>query len=181
MGKGSGWRIWRMSSAGILQFWVMKNKSAMNAKFNLLPEAIDTVRAERKADILKALADLFARVYRLDAAQVLESLEERENLGSTGFGRGVAIPHARLDGIRRPVAALLKLESSVEFDAADGMPVDLVIGLLSPSNAGATHLHALAAISRMVRDEDTHQALVEASDNETLFALLTNVTDRDAA
>ncbi len=153
----------------------------MNAKFKLVPDAIGSVRAEKKAEILSALADLFARVYDLDASQVLESLEERENLGSTGFGRGVAIPHARIDGINRPVAALLKLESAVEFESADGMPVDLVIGLLSPSNAGATHLHALAAISRMVRDEDTHQALIEASDNETLFALLTNVTDRDAA
>jgi PTS system nitrogen regulatory IIA component len=153
----------------------------MNAKFNLLPDAIDTVGADEKHEILSTLAELFARVYELDAPQVLESLEERENLGSTGFGRGVAIPHARIEGISRPVAALLKLENAVDFDAADGMPVDLVIGLLSPSNAGATHLHALAAISRMVRDEDTHQALVEAMDNETLFALLTNVTDRDAA
>ncbi len=159
----------------------MKTKTAMNAKFNLVPDAIGSVRAEKKGDILTALADLFARVYGLDASQVLESLEERENLGSTGFGRGVAIPHARIDDISRPVAALLKLDNAVEFEAADGMPVDLVIGLLSPSNAGATHLHALAAISRMVRDEDTHQALIAASDNETLFALLTNVTDRDAA
>ena len=159
----------------------MKSTIAINAKFNLVPEAIGSVRAEKKGEILSALADLFARVYKLEASHVLECLEEREKLGSTGFGRGVAIPHARIDGINRPVAALLKLENSVEFDSADGMPVDLVIGLLSPINAGATHLHALAAISRMVRDDEIHRALIEASDNETLFALLTNVTDRDAA
>ena len=91
------------------------------------------------------------------------------------------MPHARIDGLSRPVAALLKLESPIDFAAADRLPVDLVIGLLSPTNAGATHLHALAALSRMVRDEDMHRALTEASDTETLYALLTNASDRDAA
>jgi len=153
----------------------------MSSHFKLVPEAVGTVRVDGKQAILEALAERFAQVYGLDAHLVLEGLEERERLGSTGFGRGVAIPHARIDGINRPVAALLRLESPVDFDAADGMPIDLVIGLLSPANAGAMHLHALAAISRMVRDDAIHQALLDASDNETLFALLTNVTDRDAA
>jgi PTS system nitrogen regulatory IIA component len=112
---------------------------------------------------------------------VLERLDERERLGSTGFGRGVAIPHARVQGLKRPVAALLRLQEPVDFAAADGMPVDLVFGLLSPENAGVSHLHALAAISRIVRDERMHEAFSDAKDEETLFALLTNVTDRDAA
>ncbi|MCB2084338.1 MAG: PTS sugar transporter subunit IIA, partial [Sphingomonadaceae bacterium] len=111
----------------------------------------------------------------------LESLQERESLGSTGFGRGVAIPHARIDGVPRPVAVLMRLDNAVDFAAADGMPVDLVFGLLSPQNAGASHLHALAAISRLVRDEAMHQAMADASDPEALYALLTNVSDRDAA
>ena len=153
----------------------------MNGQFKLVPEALETVDARGKDEILAALSALFSRVYDLDSDAVLEGLEEREKLGSTGFGRGVAIPHARMDGINRPLAALLRLENPVDFDAADGMPVDLVIGLLSPVNAGATHLHALAALSRLVRDEEIHRALCEASDHETLFALLTNVTDRDAA
>src|SRR3546814_9254374 len=85
---------------------------------------------------------------------VLDRLEERERLGSTGFGRGVAIPHARCPAINRPVVVLLRLEDPVDFAAADGMPVDLVFGLLSPANAGATHLHALAALSRLVRSEE---------------------------
>jgi PTS system nitrogen regulatory IIA component len=93
----------------------------------------------------------------------------------------VAIPHARIEGLKRPVAALLKLEHAVDFAAADDLPVDLVFGLLSPADAGATHLHALAAISRLVRDETMHEALVEATDAEALYALLTNATDRDAA
>ncbi|ANY19025.1 Nitrogen regulatory protein [Tsuneonella dongtanensis] len=153
----------------------------MNVIFKLLPEAVWIDSPADKPAILGALATRFAKVYSLDRDQVLEGLEEREALGSTGFGRGVALPHARLDGLNRPVAALLKLGKPVDFGAADRMPVDLAIGLLSPINAGATHLHALAALSRLVRDEDMHRALVEATDTETLYAVLTNASDRDAA
>ena len=153
----------------------------MNPNFKLLPEAVWVAGPANKPAILEALAARFAAVYALDQAAVLEGLQEREALGSTGFGRGVALPHARIDGLARPIAALLKLQAPVDFAAADRLPVDLVIGLLSPPNAGATHLHALAALSRMVRDEDMHRALTEASDTETLYALLTNASDRDAA
>jgi PTS system nitrogen regulatory IIA component len=153
----------------------------MEVTFKLLPEAVWIEALTGKRAILAALADRFAQVYQLDRATVLEGLEEREALGSTGFGRGVALPHARIEGIKRPIAALLKLAAPVDFAAADGLPVDLVIGLLSPENSGVAHLHALAALSRMVRDEDVHRALTEAQDTETLYALLTNATDRDAA
>lgn len=153
----------------------------MNPNFNLLPEAIGTCEAESKQAILEALADRFAAAYKLDRTVVLEGLEEREALGSTGFGRGVAIPHARIDGLPRPCAALLRLEQPADFGAADGLPVDLAFGLLSPSNAGISHLHALAAISRVMRDEDVREALLAAPDAEAIFALLTNATERDAA
>lgn len=154
---------------------------AMNVHFKLLPEAVWVAGLPDKSAILEALADRFAAVYLLDRSRVLDALQEREALGSTGFGRRVALPHARIEGIARPMAALLKLSTPVEFAAADRLPVDLVIGLLSPTNAGATHLHALAALSRMVRDEDMHRALTSAADTETLYALLTNASDRDAA
>lgn len=153
----------------------------MHASFTIKPDAVAVLDAEDKAGILAALAGLFASAWELDAALVLEHIEERERLGSTGFGRGVAIPHARMPGITRPIAALIKLERQVEFDAADGLPVDLVIGLLSPDNSGAAHLHALAAISRFVRDERIREALVEATDAEAIYGLITNATDRDAA
>lgn len=153
----------------------------MTSLFSILPESVSVIRAETKHEILGRLAEIFAASYELDPADVLDRLEERENLGSTGFGRGVAIPHARVPGIKRPVAALLKLEEPVDFAAADGLPVELVFGLLSPENAGVTHLHALAAISRLVRDERTHEALMEAQGKEALYALLANATDRDAA
>ena len=153
----------------------------MSALFQLQPEAVCTISADSKPTILDHLAERFAAVYGLDRVHVLERIEERERLGSTGFGRGVAIPHARINGLQRPVAAFFRLESPVAFDAADGLPVDLVFGLLSPEAAGAAHLHALAAISRMMRDEAMHQALTQAPGPEALYGLLSNVIDRDAA
>jgi len=153
----------------------------MSVIFTLLPEAVATIRADDKSAILQKLAQRFAEVYGLDPQIVLERIEERERLGSTGFGRGVAIPHARIDGLARPVAVFLRLEAPVAFDAADGMPVDLVFGLLSPEQAGAAHLHALAAISRLMRDERMHRSLSDAPSAEALYGLLCNVIDRDAA
>jgi PTS system nitrogen regulatory IIA component len=153
----------------------------MTALFTLVPEAVATVRAETKAAILEVLSARFAAVYGLDQTAVRERIAERESLGSTGFGRGVAIPHARIGDLSRPVAAFLRLDAPVAFDAADGMPVDLVFGLLSPEQAGASHLHALAAISRLMRDETMHAALSQAPGDEALYGLLSNVIDRDAA
>lgn len=153
----------------------------MNSNFVLKPESVAFTSAGSKSEILEIVAETFAKAWGLDATLVLEQLEERENLGSTGFGRGVAIPHARLPGINRPVAALIKLEKPVDFNAADGLPVDLVFGLLSPENCGATHLHALAAVSRLMRDDRMHEALSDAPNVEALYSLVSNVTDRDAA
>lgn len=153
----------------------------MDPSFKLLPEAVSIAQSTGKGDVLKALAKLFSDTYGLDREVVLESLHEREALGSTGFGRGVAIPHARVVELNRPVAAVLRLEDAIDFAAADGMPVDLVFGLLSPVNAGVGHLHALAAISRLVRDDPIHAAVCEAQSPEAIYALLTGVTDRDAA
>ncbi|RKF19043.1 PTS sugar transporter subunit IIA [Altericroceibacterium spongiae] len=153
----------------------------MTALFSLKPNAVECLRADSKQAILEALADRFAASYGLNAVDVLERLEERENLGSTGFGRNVAIPHARIEGLQRPTVAMLRLEEPVDFGSSDGLPVDIVFGLLSPENSGVSHLHALAAISRMVRDEKMHEALCEAPNAEAIYALLTNVIDRDAA
>lgn len=149
--------------------------------FTLLPEAVATVRADTKAAILDELAARFAEVYGLDRAAVLERIDQREQLGSTGFGRGFAIPHAHMEGLKRPVAVFLRLQAPVDFEAVDSIPVDLIFGLLSPETAGSSHLQALAAISRMTRDERMHEALVRAPDAEALYGLLSNVDDRDVA
>ena len=153
----------------------------MDALIRFLPESVKSVAAASKPEILALLAEHFAQVYGLDAALVLEALEEREKLGSTGFGRGVAIPHARLNELRRPKVALLRLEHACDFGAADGMPVDLVFGLLSPVNAGATHLHMLAAISRLVRNGEVHRQLARAPDAAALYALINDAVERAAA
>ena len=153
----------------------------MSPLYSITPDAVAIIEAADKSAILHRLSEIFAASWGLDAGQVLEHLDERERLGSTGFGRGVAIPHARIAGLPRPVAALLKLRQPADFAAADGLPVDIVFGLLSPENSGATHLHALAAISRLMRDERVHEALSEAPDEEALYGLLTNAADRHAA
>jgi nitrogen PTS system EIIA component len=153
----------------------------MTALFSLIPEAVGTIRADSKSAILQQLTARFSSVYGLDSGQILERISEREQLGSTGFGRGVAIPHARIAGISRPVACFLRLEVPVAYQSADDLPVDMIFGLLSPENAGAAHLHALAAISRLMRDDAMHSSLSQAPDNEALFGLLSNVIDRDAA
>jgi PTS system nitrogen regulatory IIA component len=153
----------------------------MTGQFTFSPDAVAIIEADSKQAVLEALAARFAAAYGLEEGEVLERLEERERLGSTGFGRAVAIPHARVSGLAQPVVALLRIQEPVDFAAADGLPVDLVIGLLSPESAGVNHLHALAAISRMVRDERMREALATAPHVEALSGLLTNVTDRDAA
>lgn len=138
-------------------------------------------RLETRQDVLARVADMFAAAYGIDSAAALDGLEERERLGSTGFGNGVAIPHARSAQVTRPVTVLLRLEHPIDFAAADAMPVELVFGLLSPENAGATHLHALAAISRLVRDEGAVEELLEAPDAAAIYALLNNQIERNAA
>ena len=153
----------------------------MDVNITIAPEAVALARLESSNQILSELSSAFAETYGLDENEVLEGLEQREALGSTGFGRGVAIPHCRSAAVNRPTLALLKLEQPVDFKATDAIPVSLVIGLVSPENAGATHLHALAAISRLARDEAMLNALLDAPDAEALFALLTNQFQRDAA
>lgn len=153
----------------------------MDVNITVAPEAVVLARLDNSQEILAEISTLFADVYGLSAVQVLDGLEQREALGSTGFGRGIAIPHCRSESVARPTVAVLKLEQPVDFKAADAMPVSLVFGLVSPEGAGATHLHALAAISRMMRDESMVSALLDAPDSEALFAILTNQFLRDAA
>ncbi len=153
----------------------------MDVNLALSPQAIAFARIDSKPKVLAQIAGLLANAYGLDVGEVLESLEAREALGSTGFGRGVAIPHCRSKDIRRPSLALIRLEAPIDFAAADALPVTLICGLVSPENAGATHLHALAAISRLTRDEAMLQMLADAPTTEAVYALLTHQFQRDAA
>ena len=153
----------------------------MDINIVMQPDAVASARLDGKTQVLGKISEMFGRFYGLDTDEILEGLELREALGSTGFGHGVAIPHCRSSAVKRPTMVLLRLDQPVDFGAADREPVSLVFGLVSPENAGATHLHALAAISRFARDDAMVQAIEDAPDADAMFALLTNQFLRDAA
>ena len=134
-----------------------------------------------KRSLLKQLSEVAAQRLGIKAAVVLASLTDREQLGSTGFGQGVAIPHARIDGLSGSYGLFARLGEPVDYKAIDGRPVDLVFLLLSPADAGAEHLKALAAISRVTRDAATLERLRGARSRDALAALLMGDDERDAA
>ena len=134
-----------------------------------------------KSDLLARLAGIAAENYLLDANAVHEGLIERERLGPTGFGGGTAIPHCKVIGIDMPVAVFARLAKPVDYDAVDDEPVDLVCALVSPAQDGASHLRALAEISRLFRDEKFRSQLRGAADSDAMYALLTLAEERDAA
>ena len=134
-----------------------------------------------KSDLLARLSAIASENYFLDASAVLDGLVERERLGPTGFGGGTAIPHCKVSGIDMPVAVFARLAKTVDYDAVDDEPVDLVCTLVSPAQDGASHLRALAEISRLFRDEKFRSQLRGAADASAMFALLTLSEERDAA
>lgn len=117
----------------------------------------------------------------LPASDVIDALIEREGLGPTGVGHGIALPHARLPQLDRVVGIFLRLEKPLDFDAIDHQPVDLVFCLLAPDGAGVDHLKALAMVARTLRDTDVCAKLRANSDPSTLFALLTETIAHQAA
>lgn len=134
-----------------------------------------------KRSLMQQLANLAAQRLGLDAPTVFAGLNEREQLGSTGFGQGVAIPHAKIDGLDGVYGLFARLGEAVDYKAIDGLPVDLVFLLLSPPDAGAEHLKALAAISRVTRDGATLERLRGARSRDALAAVLMGADERDAA
>lgn len=146
-----------------------------------------TVRAhvdvESKKTLFPLIGDMAARTLGLDAAEVTEGLIERERLGSTGFGKGVALPHAKLQGLSGVRGLFLQLARPVDFESVDALPVDLVFVLLSPVDSGAEHLKALARASRFLRDERAIEKLRGVKSTEALYALLATEPEpeRDAA
>lgn len=139
------------------------------------------VVVDSKKGIFAYFGDLAARTLGLDAGQVAEALLERERLGSTGFGRGIALPHAKLEGLAGVRGLFIQLHQPIDFAAVDGLPVDLFFVLLSPVDAGADHLKALASASRMLRNENMADRLRGARNDEALYALLVDGEARDAA
>lgn len=145
--------------------------------------AISTrVGAANKKKALAAIAEVAARNFGLEPGDVLEALAEREAAGSTGVGHGVAVPHARLDGLQRMRGVFVRLEQPVEFGSVDDQPVDLMFALFAPKNAGAEHLRALARVSRLLRQGDLREQLRKARSADAVHALLVqDVSARPAA
>ena len=137
--------------------------------------------AGNKRSLLQQLANLAGGRLGLDSAAILESISEREKLGSTGFGQGVAIPHGKIDGLSRIYCLFVRLAEPVRYNAIDGAPVDLVFLLLSPPDAGAEHLKALASVSRVVRHVPTLEQMRGARSRDALVAVLLGADERDAA
>jgi len=148
----------------------------------LRPGAVTaTLVAANKKALFQQLASLAERAHGVDAALVAERLTERERLGSTGFGGGIAIPHGKIDGLSRVVGVFARLTQPVDFGSIDDEPVDIVFMLLSPTDAGAEHLKALAHVSRVLRDRALVAKLRGAATDDALLAMFAAGEARDAA
>ena len=146
------------------------------------PESIRTnVAASNKRALLHQLSVFAGQGLGLDPAAILSVVAERERLGSTGFGNGVAIPHGKIAGLDRMRGFVMQLAKPVDYQAIDGNPVDLAFLLLSPPGSGAEHLKALAVISRTIRDRLMLDKLRGARSRDALAAVLLGAEERDAA
>jgi PTS system nitrogen regulatory IIA component len=141
----------------------------------LLPprSVIAQLRASNKRQVLQELARRAATTTGIPERQIYETIAERERLGSTGIGNGIAIPHGKLPELTRLYGLFARLERPVAFEAIDDQPVDLVFLLLAPTDAGADHLKALARVSRLLRDKATCEKLRGTDKADALYALLT--------
>lgn len=145
-------------------------------------EAVKTLTAvTSKKRLLNEIADVAAAAYKLPPAEVCVALQERESLGPTGVGQGIALPHARLPDLERVHGIFVRVEKALDFDSVDRQPVDLVFALLAPLDAGVDHLKALAMVSRTMRDPGLCAKLRANSDPATLHTLLTEAPGIRAA
>ncbi|WP_223427107.1 PTS sugar transporter subunit IIA [Tateyamaria pelophila] len=148
----------------------------------LKPEAVKVVTAaSSKKRLLHEISDLVQQAYGLDAHLVVEALMSRESLGPTGVGQGVALPHARLDGIDEVKGAFILLDKPIEFDSVDRQPVDIAFALFAPEEAGVEHLKALALVSRTLRDTAICSKLRANPNSATLYAILNEAKSARAA
>lgn len=148
----------------------------------LLPGAIaPRARWQGKKQVLSEMSAMMAKALGLDPRQVHDAVQERERLGSTGVGEGVAIPHARIETLSRPVAGFARLLEPADFEAIDERPADLIFMLLAPTDSGADHLRALARAARVFRQERIRTALRQAQTSETVLAVLAPDSASDAA
>lgn len=140
----------------------------------LKPEAVKVLTsATSKKRLMQDIGDLAQSAYDLDAGHVVEALLTRESLGPTGVGHGVALPHARLEGLDNVVGAFVLLDKPIDFSSVDRQPVDVAFALFAPESAGVEHLKALALVSRTLRDASICNKLRANPDASTLYTILT--------
>src|SRR5262245_42591314 len=151
------------------EFW---NRSMLLTDLVAPTAIIPALRVNSKKQILQELAAKAAELCGQSERTILEILQQREKLGSTGVGNGIAIPHGKLSKLGKLFGLFARLERPVEFEALDGQPVDLVFLLLAPEAAGADHLKALARVARLLRDADVARKLRDSRDAEALYAVL---------
>lgn len=148
----------------------------------LRPAAVKVVgNVSSKKRLFQDLGDLVASTYGIDSGSAFAALQERETLGPTGVGHGIALPHARIEGLDRVVGVFFRLEKPVDFDSVDRQPVDLVFALFAPDGGGVDHLKALALVSRTMRDAGVTAKLRANADPETLHTILTEAQATRAA
>lgn len=147
----------------------------------LRQEAVRSVGASSKKRVLQTLGETVAAAHGLPEALVVAALREREALGPTGVGHGVALPHARLPQVTAMTGAFLRLDRAIDFGAVDRKPVDLIFALFAPAGSGVEHLRALAAVSRVMRDASVRAKLRANTDPAVLHAILTERPASQAA
>jgi nitrogen PTS system EIIA component len=148
----------------------------------LVPSAVRVVgQFTSKKRLFQELGEVAAQAYGLSAAMAVDGLQERETLGPTGVGHGIALPHARLEDLKGIVAVFIRLEKPLDYDSVDRQPVDLVFGLFAPKDSGVDHLKALALVSRTMRDPAVVAKLRANSDPAKLHAILTESRAPQAA
>ena len=130
------------------------------------------VEAENKRGLLEKLSGFVAEKENLDKNLIFEAILERENLGSTGYGDGVAFPHARINGLNKVIAVFARLNKGVDYDSLDNHPVDLIGFLMSPEKSGEDHLQSLAVMSRVMKDADTCRKIREAKTAHEIYVAL---------
>lgn len=142
---------------------------------------IPALKAQTKKQALLELSDHASKISGLSAHEINESLMQRERLGSTGIGNGIAIPHGKLAKAMHLFGVFARLEKPIDFESLDGQPVDLIFLLIAPEKAGADHLKALSRVARILRDPAIAQKLRATHDQTALFTLLTQVPTPHAA
>ncbi len=142
---------------------------------------VPSLRTANKKQLLQEIARRASEITGEPERAIFDVLLERERLGTTGVGAGIAIPHGKLPGLKRLYGLFVRLETPIDFESIDEQPVDLVFLLLAPGGAGADHLKALARVSRLLRDRTVCEKLRGSDNSEALYALLTENAQSNAA